>query len=305
MSHDTNATNADAQEFGLHLKQGGWRLGLLVARNVEKAPAGVRRGSDFDRNQNGKVSGLAFANRSGTSNKRVLAHLAAWNRAAEAGHVPHGDDLTPGQEIDLDVENLPEWRTFYQGAGGGDMSEDRRERLTRAAEEAGIGRGKVQEIANNKKAMTAAIMADPDTAQAAANALAYTSEDVRRDATQQLISGMSASDRNTTRRALDTAADQTDVSIKSRQAEEREEAARKERPDLRATAADAMLGVAKVKIAAAIREIHDANLNEDARAILRERVVQITKTLDLLTAEIDGVASVDWDAELASLTGGE
>jgi hypothetical protein len=29
----------DAREFGQHFKQGGWRLGLLVARNVKQHPA--------------------------------------------------------------------------------------------------------------------------------------------------------------------------------------------------------------------------------------------------------------------------
>lgn len=307
VSHDTNATNIDAQEFGRHLKQGGWRLGLLVARNVEKGADNGRPRNLDDRRGFQKVSTAAFAKASSTSDHRVARYLEAWTRAAEAGLVPAASELSPGVEIDLDVETLPDWSKFYDGAATTHrrMDDDRRKALIEQAEEDGVGRGKVQEIALNPKALVTAIKADPATAQAAANALAYTSEDVRRDATQRLISGMSASDRNATRRALDTAAGQTDVSIKGRQAEEREEAARKERPDLRATAADAMLGVAKVKIAAAIREIHDANLNEDARAILRERVVQIAKTLDLLTAEIDGVASVDWDAELASLTGGE
>ena len=32
-----------------------------VARNVEKAEPGVRRGSDFNRNQNGKVNAKEFA----------------------------------------------------------------------------------------------------------------------------------------------------------------------------------------------------------------------------------------------------
>ena len=32
----TAAIELDAHEFGLHLKQGGWRLGLLVARDVNR-----------------------------------------------------------------------------------------------------------------------------------------------------------------------------------------------------------------------------------------------------------------------------
>jgi hypothetical protein len=36
-----HAITADATEFGNHMRQGGWRLGLLVARNVAVAPGRV------------------------------------------------------------------------------------------------------------------------------------------------------------------------------------------------------------------------------------------------------------------------
>lgn len=72
----------DALEFGQHVKLGGWRLGLLVARNVEKAKAGVRRGSDFNWNQNGKVNAKQFAEKAGVGHAKVLRYLEAWNKAA-------------------------------------------------------------------------------------------------------------------------------------------------------------------------------------------------------------------------------
>jgi hypothetical protein len=99
---------SDAHEFGLHMRQGGWRLGLLVARNVVVAPGRVAPETLLP-----KVNATAFAKIAGTSNDRVLRHLAAWERAAKAGLVPHAASLTPGSDIDLDVEHLPAWTPIY------------------------------------------------------------------------------------------------------------------------------------------------------------------------------------------------
>jgi hypothetical protein len=113
------AVDRDAKEFGLHVRQGGWRLGLLVARNVKKGQGhGGDRKSDQDRahdlDRTGKVSATEFARRSDTSADRILRHLTAWDKAAEAGHVPPASGLSPGDEgVALDVEALPDWTEFY------------------------------------------------------------------------------------------------------------------------------------------------------------------------------------------------
>lgn len=104
----TQAITQDAREFGLHMKQGGWRLGLLVARNVVVAPGRVAPETLAP-----KVNATEFARRAGTSNDRVIRHYAAWERAANAGLVPHAADLAPGGEVDLDVERLPAWGPIY------------------------------------------------------------------------------------------------------------------------------------------------------------------------------------------------
>jgi hypothetical protein len=105
---------ADAKEYGRHVKQGGWRLGLLVARCVEK---GRGTGGHPDRGdrygQDGKVSASAFARLAGTDNTRVLRYLDAWTRAADTGVVPDADRLHPGVDPRLDWEALPEWGEFY------------------------------------------------------------------------------------------------------------------------------------------------------------------------------------------------
>lgn len=105
-------TTQDATEFGLHVRQGGWRLGLLVARNVERGKGGPRTVATTTV----KVTAREFAEMSDTSADRVLRHLDAWNRAADTGHVPPSTDLTPGSEVDLEADNLPAWSNFYDGS---------------------------------------------------------------------------------------------------------------------------------------------------------------------------------------------
>lgn len=105
---EARSITSDAKEFGLHMRQGGWRLGLLVARNVVVAPGRVAPETLLP-----KVNATHFAKIAGTSNDRVLRHLAAWERAANAGLVPHARDLDPGNEVDLDVDRLPAWGPIY------------------------------------------------------------------------------------------------------------------------------------------------------------------------------------------------
>lgn len=107
----------DAEEFGRHVKAGGWRLGLLVARNVEpgNGEGGDRRSDHrYSRTSGPKVSGNEFARLSGVSRPKVMRYLDAWEAAAHLGHVPHAADLTPDREIDLDAEALPAWGDVYK-----------------------------------------------------------------------------------------------------------------------------------------------------------------------------------------------
>jgi hypothetical protein len=111
---------ADAQEFGRHVKQGGWRLGLLVARNVEKDNGhGGRKRNDR------KVSAARFAQMSGTSAPRVLRYFDAWEKAADQRVVAHAVELVPGQEVrGLDVEKLPSWEDFFDASKSGGRPRD-------------------------------------------------------------------------------------------------------------------------------------------------------------------------------------
>src|SRR5262245_40515597 len=115
---EMNLIELDAREFGLHLGQGGWRLGLLVARNVENNGRG--RPKKNDRSFSEKATAAEFAKLAATSRPRVLRFLEAWERAAEDGVVPPSSELSPGEELDwLDVEQLPPWGDYYGASKAG------------------------------------------------------------------------------------------------------------------------------------------------------------------------------------------
>lgn len=101
----------DAREFGLHLAQGGWRMGLLVARNVVRAPGRVALATLAP-----KTNATQFAKIANTSNDRVLRYLDAWQLAARAGKVPDASTLQPGVEIELDTDALPHWAVYLARA---------------------------------------------------------------------------------------------------------------------------------------------------------------------------------------------
>lgn len=103
----------DAHEFGQHVKLGGWRLGLLVARNVELGTGGPRKTVG---NPTVKKSARWFAEESGVGVDKVLMYLKAWNKAAaDIEELPAADELAPGNEIDLDEEwcESHPWGKYY------------------------------------------------------------------------------------------------------------------------------------------------------------------------------------------------
>lgn len=99
----------DAREFGLHLKEGGWRLGLLVARSVSPGEGQFERGSRQDERPDEKMSASKFAELADTTSHRVMRYYRAWERYAAKGKVPAAADLDPGAEPDLDWTRLPKW----------------------------------------------------------------------------------------------------------------------------------------------------------------------------------------------------
>lgn len=121
----SSMTNEDAREFGEHVKHGGWRLGLLVARSVEKG-VGNPAVAHASQSRGVKMSASEFARVSGTSTDRVLRYLTGWEKAADQGRVPHASTLAPGQEVTLPDSDVLPWDEFYSATGAGGRPRDSR-----------------------------------------------------------------------------------------------------------------------------------------------------------------------------------
>lgn len=160
----------DAEEFGVHVRAGGWRLGLLVARNVEKG----QRGGDttISHTRNGKVPAYVFAKQAGTSADRVLRYLSAWEHAAADGLVKPAHELSPGEEVELDADKLGDWSDYYPPVHSLDgRSKAHRKAIEAAAHEEGTTPEQVQRASASRPALAAAIKADPKIAETAMRAL--------------------------------------------------------------------------------------------------------------------------------------
>lgn len=105
----------DAKEFGEHVRNGGWRLGLLVARSVEPNFGEGRPSKTGEISPVFKISARAFARQAGNIDKNTVnKYLTAWNLAAADGLVP--PVMVPGQSFEFDDEvHTPEaWKKYYK-----------------------------------------------------------------------------------------------------------------------------------------------------------------------------------------------
>jgi hypothetical protein len=166
----------DAQTFGSYAASGGWMFALMVARSVRKGGSGFKPGTAVSsvNDPNGmpstsevaKVEFKTFAKWARCDVGRVSRYFKAWERASAAGVVPPASDLQPGQEIALPApETWATYFTFYEATN------DKHEHLAEEAEAVGTSYKKAVEITANRPAMRAAILADPQTAEAARDAL--------------------------------------------------------------------------------------------------------------------------------------
>lgn len=89
-------------EFGAHVKAGGWRLGLLVARNVQRGHGtGSNQYQGPGNRPDQKVSASKFAELAQLSDhKIVLRYLDAWDRQAP------GKGLPPSYALSVNVRCL-------------------------------------------------------------------------------------------------------------------------------------------------------------------------------------------------------
>lgn len=214
-------TRADAHEFGQHVRQGGWRLGLLVARNVEKKDTTNRKHVPIGTSS--KVSAREFAELSGVGKNRVLRYLEAWGRASADGIVPDAATLDPGTELTLDVDDLPLWSTYYEAVNRATAQPPRLipptvEQITEAVKaDPQLAEAVAEHITPTAAQVSKAMRSDPQVEQAARDeAWEMTREKVRAESTPPAIPA--AADRPTDRTARDERSDIVALAAKVRTA---------------------------------------------------------------------------------------
>ena len=158
----SDIVTADAVEFGNHIRSGGWRLALLVARSVS-------RGNDAVARARHKISAREFAKLAGTTHDRVLRYLDAWEAAAKAGEVPPAAELHPG--VDVVLPDGEAWSAYYPPLPRVGTSTAEREAIAEQAEADGLSPAQVVRVASNPRAIASAILAHPKAADAAREAL--------------------------------------------------------------------------------------------------------------------------------------
>lgn len=164
------------------------------------------------------------------------------------------------------------------------------------AQQAGFDEGQTADEVQ-AEAMVEAIRTNPDIALAAARALTHADPIAKQEAHRRLAQDADVAEKPTV--------EDSDWQKRHQEAEARDLRDRLSRGGLRFSSADGYLIAAKVRLKNAIGEIHEASLTDEHRDLLRDRLAEVEGLVNLLRNEIDGKADVDWDAELASLMGGE
>lgn len=280
----------NAAEFVALSKQGiDVRLAVLIATSVEQGTGGARTVTNVTVR---KVSAREFAEAAGTSAPRVLRHLDAWNRAAEQGLCSPSTDLVPedANDADLVVPSDEDFRAHFtvpDNAGGRTMGNVTT--AVRTFEKRGVD------------AVLDALPAET-LAEVAKAAVQKTDPITRNEITAKHEPVVKAPSHGTTSREID-------------------ENARRRRQDSGVTwvlvddaiedvAADALHQVKR--IAFALEHAKDAEFTEQEMEDLAETLERAKKNLDraaralgTFEASIHDTSKVDWDAELAKITGAE
>ena len=112
---DMSLVERNAAEFGQHVRQGGWRLGYLVATSAYRGKRG-RHQSKSEESDLGKVTLAEFARIAKINDVTVSNYLKAWNRAADDLGIERSEDMHPGYECDWLTEEWAEqhpWGKYY------------------------------------------------------------------------------------------------------------------------------------------------------------------------------------------------
>ena len=147
-----------ARHFGAGDRHGMWLFAADVACCVSPR-AGGGSAAVSSETAGAKVSARTFAGLSGRGPATVLRYLKTWDRAAEAGLVRPAAELMPGDEPDL--PDADRWKDYYRS--GREPSEP----------------SEADDVHPDPAAMREAILADPQTADAAWEAINQLNREAR------------------------------------------------------------------------------------------------------------------------------
>ncbi|QMU67082.1 hypothetical protein [Streptacidiphilus sp. P02-A3a] len=157
-------------------RSGGWWLAFFVACQVEMGKGhGSSRGS-VQRLTHGldgstKITAQEFAERAGTTAKRVVRYYRAWEAATSSGAVSIGPELLYPGHSPIELPPVEDWSLYYRSRATSGSSEERQQAIAEAAAGEGIKPTMALHVAENPTALRAAILADPKTAQVARAAI--------------------------------------------------------------------------------------------------------------------------------------
>lgn len=154
-------------ETGALITAKEWHRAAIVAALVGPAPGhGPGRGKDSTSAAFMPITALAQKGIVGLSSQHTV------ERYRDAWHIDAGRP-TPKLGGKVNLDDLPDWPPTPNVAKS--IQGERRDALVAQAQQDGTGQAKVLDIAQNPKAMAAAIKADPQVADAAAKALTQSS----------------------------------------------------------------------------------------------------------------------------------
>lgn len=167
----------DAREFGRFVKKGGWYVAYLAARRVVEGTGNGRPPKEPKETAYpyalSVCSAREFAREAGLSDMTVAAYLRTWDRAATHGVVPQRATFVGTDKAvtlpDDEAEAWSDWHTATANAGRNVADPGRRDALIAQANADGVGASKVLDVASNKRAVIAAVKADPALAAAIAS----------------------------------------------------------------------------------------------------------------------------------------
>lgn len=171
------------------LDKNGWKAAAFIACAV-KMPGRTGRPKKSQDAASSRLTTRDFAkaiNAKGWSHFVIERHFQGWEDAAEAGVVPHAENLVYGEKIDIPTEG---WAEFYPPSIESDNRytgvEDKEAILAEAAAQ-GLTGSKAVDIAKNLKSLGTAMKASPKVREAAAAFLAGTEEAMQVAATVMAV----------------------------------------------------------------------------------------------------------------------